>query len=216
MELSLSKLPWYGQIGAFVVVCGLAVFGFWKFYVVGDAGRHRAAADASDGADGRRRAGAWRRRGGCREFQAEVTELERRLENLQSRAAGAEGRRRHPAARAGAGDAVEPDDPALHAAAAEAGGAVRGTAVQADGRGDVPRPRALLRSRSASSRGSSTSARSRSRRGRSRNPRSPSSPSSSRRRSSCRKARRRRGGRGGRGPSCRSSRPRNEQGHRVA
>ena len=35
MELSLTKLPWYGQIGAFVVVCGLAVFGFWKFYVVG-------------------------------------------------------------------------------------------------------------------------------------------------------------------------------------
>ena len=33
MNLSLSKLPWYGQIGAFVVVCFGAVFGFWKFYV---------------------------------------------------------------------------------------------------------------------------------------------------------------------------------------
>ena len=33
MELSLTKLPWYGQIGAFVVVCAGAVFGFWNFYV---------------------------------------------------------------------------------------------------------------------------------------------------------------------------------------
>jgi type IV pilus assembly protein PilO len=33
MNLSLSKLPWHGQIGAFVVVCALAVFGFWYFYV---------------------------------------------------------------------------------------------------------------------------------------------------------------------------------------
>lgn len=34
MDLSLSKLPWYAQIGAFVAVCLGAVFGFWKFYVV--------------------------------------------------------------------------------------------------------------------------------------------------------------------------------------
>ena len=33
MNLSLSKLPWHAQIGAFVVVCLGAVFGFWKFYV---------------------------------------------------------------------------------------------------------------------------------------------------------------------------------------
>ena len=33
MNLSLSKLPWQAQIGAFVVVCLGAVFGFWKFYV---------------------------------------------------------------------------------------------------------------------------------------------------------------------------------------
>jgi type IV pilus assembly protein PilO len=34
MELSLNKLPWQWQIGAFVLVCSGAVFGFWKFYVV--------------------------------------------------------------------------------------------------------------------------------------------------------------------------------------
>jgi len=33
MNLSLSKLPWHAQIGAFDVVCLGAVFGFWKFYV---------------------------------------------------------------------------------------------------------------------------------------------------------------------------------------
>ena len=33
MDLSLSKLPWWGQIGAFVLVCGGAVYGFWHFYV---------------------------------------------------------------------------------------------------------------------------------------------------------------------------------------
>ena len=34
MQLSLSKLPWYAQIGAFVVVCLGAVVGFWYFYVL--------------------------------------------------------------------------------------------------------------------------------------------------------------------------------------
>src|SRR5688500_20140497 len=33
MDLSLSKLPWHAQIGAFVVVCIGAVFGFYQFYV---------------------------------------------------------------------------------------------------------------------------------------------------------------------------------------
>ena len=33
MELSLTKLPWWGQLLAFVLVCGGAVFGFWNFYV---------------------------------------------------------------------------------------------------------------------------------------------------------------------------------------
>ena len=33
MDISLSKLPWYGQIGAFVVVCGMALYGFHTYYV---------------------------------------------------------------------------------------------------------------------------------------------------------------------------------------
>src|SRR6187397_1624086 len=83
MELSLSKLPWYAQIGAFVVVSGLAVFGFWKFYVVEmqadiDARQTRLTALRADVARGV----ATARR--LPQFQAEVTELERRLENLRA------------------------------------------------------------------------------------------------------------------------------------
>jgi type IV pilus assembly protein PilO len=34
MELGLTKLPWYGQIGAFVALSGIAAAGFYNFYVV--------------------------------------------------------------------------------------------------------------------------------------------------------------------------------------
>ncbi len=83
MDLSLSKLPWYAQIGAFVVVSGLAVFGFWNFYVVEaqadlDLRQTRLAALRNDIAKGV----ATARR--LPQFQSEVGELERRLENLRA------------------------------------------------------------------------------------------------------------------------------------
>jgi type IV pilus assembly protein PilO len=83
MELSLSKLPWWAQIGAFVVVAGLAVFGFWKFYVVDlqaeiAARQTRVTALQADIERGR----ATARR--LPQFQVEVTELERRLDNLRA------------------------------------------------------------------------------------------------------------------------------------
>jgi Tfp pilus assembly protein PilO len=34
MDISLSKLPWWGQLVAFVVVSGAAVYGFYNFYVI--------------------------------------------------------------------------------------------------------------------------------------------------------------------------------------
>jgi type IV pilus assembly protein PilO len=82
MELSLTKLPWYGQIGAFVVVCALAVFGFWKFYVVElDADiqmrKSRLASARADVAKGQATARQ------LPQFQAQVTELENRLESLR-------------------------------------------------------------------------------------------------------------------------------------
>jgi type IV pilus assembly protein PilO len=83
MQLSLSKLPWYGQIGAFVVVAALALFGFWKFYVVEvmadiDARQTRLTAMKGDIARGV----ATARR--LPQFQQDVTELERRLDNLRA------------------------------------------------------------------------------------------------------------------------------------
>jgi type IV pilus assembly protein PilO len=83
MDISLSKFPWYAQIGAFVVVSGLAVFGFWKFYVAEmqadiDARQTRLTALKMDIAKGV----ATARR--LPQFQSEVAELERRLENLRA------------------------------------------------------------------------------------------------------------------------------------
>ncbi len=83
MDISLSKLPWYAQIGAFVVVSGLAVFGFWNFYVSEmqadiEARRTRLTALRQDIAKGV----ATARR--LPEFQAQVTELERKLDNLRA------------------------------------------------------------------------------------------------------------------------------------
>jgi type IV pilus assembly protein PilO len=82
MELSLSKLPWYGQIGAFVVVCIGAVFGFWKFYVVetqADIALRQTRltalrADIDKGVATARQ---------LPQFEAQVKELEQRLENLR-------------------------------------------------------------------------------------------------------------------------------------
>jgi len=82
MDISLSKLPWWAQIGAFVAVSALAVFGFWKFYVSEmqadiDARQTRLTAlrgDITKGVATARR---------LPQFQSEVAELERRLENLR-------------------------------------------------------------------------------------------------------------------------------------
>jgi len=82
MELSLSKLPWWGQIGAFVLVCAGATYGFWHFYVSEMSAdvklrQTRLTALRSDIARGV----ATARR--LPEFESQVTELEQRLENLR-------------------------------------------------------------------------------------------------------------------------------------
>jgi type IV pilus assembly protein PilO len=83
MNFSLSKLPWYWQIGAFVLVCGGAVFGFWNFYVsemqadidVRQARLNAMRKDIQKGVATARQ---------LPEFQAQVDELERRLESLRA------------------------------------------------------------------------------------------------------------------------------------
>ncbi len=82
MELSLSKLPWWGQIGAFVVVCAGATYGFWHFYVSEMSAdvtlrQTRLTALRSDIARGV----ATARR--LPEFESQVVQLEQRLENLK-------------------------------------------------------------------------------------------------------------------------------------
>jgi len=83
MQLSLNRLPWYGQLGAFVIVAGAAVFGFWQFYVTDmqadiDIRQGRLASLRADVARGV----ATARR--LPEFQAQVTDLEQRLESLKA------------------------------------------------------------------------------------------------------------------------------------
>lgn len=83
MELSLNKLPWWGQITAFVVVSSGAVFAFWHFYVKEiqidiDARQARLTtlrADINRGLATARR---------LPEFQAQVSDLQNRLENLRA------------------------------------------------------------------------------------------------------------------------------------
>jgi type IV pilus assembly protein PilO len=82
MELSLSKLPWWGQIGAFVLVCAGAAYGFWHFYVAEmqadvNLRQTRLTSLRSDIARGV----ATARR--LPEFESQVTQLEQRLESLR-------------------------------------------------------------------------------------------------------------------------------------
>ena len=81
MQLSLSKLPWQAQIGAFVLVCAGAVFGFWYFYVAdlqADINMRQSRLntikkDVAKGVATARR---------LPEFQAQVDQLEERLASL--------------------------------------------------------------------------------------------------------------------------------------
>jgi type IV pilus assembly protein PilO len=83
MDISLTKLPWYGQIGAFVIVCAGAVFGFWNFYVsevdtdiaLRQTHLNALKLDIDKGVATARR---------LPEFEAQVTDLEHRLESLRN------------------------------------------------------------------------------------------------------------------------------------
>ena len=82
MDLSLNKLPWWAQIGAFVVVCAGAVYGFYYFYAsemqtsiaTREARLKTLRADVAKGVATARQ---------LQEFQAQVNQLEQRLEGLR-------------------------------------------------------------------------------------------------------------------------------------
>ena len=83
MALSLSKLPWWGQIGAFVLVCAGATYGFWHFYVAEMSAdvKLRQTRLTALRADVARGVATARR---LPEFESQVTQLEQRLENLKA------------------------------------------------------------------------------------------------------------------------------------
>jgi Tfp pilus assembly protein PilO len=83
MELSLTKLPWYGQIGAFLVLAlaGIGAFGYyyeWPARGDLDLKRQQAAALQKDINMGTATAKK------LPEFRAQVSELEARLNNLKA------------------------------------------------------------------------------------------------------------------------------------
>jgi type IV pilus assembly protein PilO len=82
MDLSLSKLPWHAQLGAFVVVAAGAVFGFWYLYVAD----MQADIAMREGRLAAMRADITRGVATAKQlpqFQSQVDELETRLETLR-------------------------------------------------------------------------------------------------------------------------------------
>jgi type IV pilus assembly protein PilO len=83
MAVSLSNLPWYGQIGAFVVVCATAVWGFHNFYADEklaeiQAQRARVTSLKADIERGVKTAQQ------LPQFRAQVAELQRKLDELKA------------------------------------------------------------------------------------------------------------------------------------
>ena len=83
MDISITKLPWYGQLGAFVVLAAASIYGFYTYYVSDQEAElalkqtHLTSlkTDVNKGlATARRR----------NEFQGQVTDLEHRLDSLRN------------------------------------------------------------------------------------------------------------------------------------
>ena len=83
MDISLSKLPWWGQIGAFVILSAGALYGFHTYYVADfrsemalrETHLRSLKAEITKGVTTARR---------LPEFQAELVNLGGRLESLKS------------------------------------------------------------------------------------------------------------------------------------
>src|SRR5438132_4149956 len=83
MDISLAKLPWYAQVGAFVVLALAGVGAFYYYYETptrADMASRQAQLDALRADINKGYATARR----LPEFRGQVTELEARLENLKS------------------------------------------------------------------------------------------------------------------------------------
>jgi type IV pilus assembly protein PilO len=83
VDISISKLPWYGQLAAFVVLAAASVYGFYTYYVTDQQTElalkqtHLTTLknDVNKGLATARR---------LNEFQGQVTDLEHRLDSLKN------------------------------------------------------------------------------------------------------------------------------------
>ena len=83
MDISISKLPWYAQIGLFVIMAAAAIYGFHTYYVaefdadlaLRQTHLNSLKVDINKGVATARR---------LPEFQAEVTNLAARLDSLKN------------------------------------------------------------------------------------------------------------------------------------
>jgi len=83
MDLNLGKLPWYGQVGAFAGLAGIALAGFYSFYVVPVDAEIAARRDRRDTIRGEVLK-AQETASRLPEFEAEVASLETRLDDLKA------------------------------------------------------------------------------------------------------------------------------------
>ena len=83
MDISLSKLPWWGQLLAFVLLAGMSIYGFQTYYVLDaetelklkETHLNALRIDINKGVATARRLG---------DFQSEVVNLQRRLDGLKN------------------------------------------------------------------------------------------------------------------------------------
>ena len=157
MDMSVVRLPWYAQIGTFLVI-GIAATGVFMWYYERPAreGMQSRVAQLTElrGTIAKGLATAKQ----LPQFRAEVDDLENRLGQLACCPAGRERHGGSVTSDADRGHAVEPDDQELQACSDCYETASCGVADRARARGHVSQPRALFRPRRQVLRASSTSA----------------------------------------------------------
>jgi type IV pilus assembly protein PilO len=83
MELSLTKLPWYAQVGAFVALSAAGVFSFYKWYEAPTRAEMATRQQQLEGLRGDINKGLETAKK-LPEFRAQVEDLEARLTNLRA------------------------------------------------------------------------------------------------------------------------------------
>lgn len=83
MDISLAKLPWYAQLGAFGILTAAGVVVFWYYYAMPTSADIKTRQDQLESINADIRKGQATAKK-LADFQAQVTELEKRLANLRA------------------------------------------------------------------------------------------------------------------------------------